>query len=205
MHIGVTGIIGAGKSTLIETLAEDHGYKTYFEPVEDNPYLQDFYDKPERYAALMQLRILSRKFDQQRQAARSSEDEDVLQDCPMQGDYVFARVQHQNGFMSDRDFETYQQHYRNYRDLIGVPDVVLYLDVCPEESLQRIDQRGRDGEDAIDEDYLKQLRSTYRAKIDELDDRTTVVRMDWNSFKPAETVHERLQSVTDRLAEPAHS
>ena len=57
MFIGIAGIIGAGKSTLAQNLATRLGYKSYNEPVDDNPYLEDFYIDMNRWGAMMQIHL----------------------------------------------------------------------------------------------------------------------------------------------------
>lgn len=194
MHIGVTGIIGAGKSTLIRRLSDSYEYEPFYEPVDDNPYLEDFYCQPERFSALMQLHILGEKFDQHETIREQASTSDVLQDCPMHGDFVFARVQHQSGFMDDRDFATYKQHYENYHSLFGYPDLFLYLDVTPEEALSRISQRGRDGEGAIDRSYLKHLKREYERMLSQAAEHTHVIRLGWNEFHEPQVVEAVLPS-----------
>ncbi len=61
MFIGVAGLIGAGKSTLTKSLADRLGYKAYFEPVESNPYLEDFYKDISRWTFNMQLFLLAHR------------------------------------------------------------------------------------------------------------------------------------------------
>ncbi len=50
--IGIAGIIAAGKTTLTKDLAKTLGYKAYLEPVQGNPYLNDFYKAMKRWGLL---------------------------------------------------------------------------------------------------------------------------------------------------------
>ena len=67
MFIGISGIIGAGKSTLTQKLAENLGYLAFNEPVKDNPYLEDFYSDMNRWGAMMQIHLLFRRVEQHQQ------------------------------------------------------------------------------------------------------------------------------------------
>ena len=64
LFIGIAGMIGAGKSTLARLLGEHLGIDVYYEPVEDNEYLADFYRDTARYSFATQIYLLNRRFQQ---------------------------------------------------------------------------------------------------------------------------------------------
>ena len=56
LFISISGLIGAGKSTLATKLAEKMQLPCFYEPVIDNAYLADFYKDPARYSFPLQVR-----------------------------------------------------------------------------------------------------------------------------------------------------
>ena len=58
LFISISGLIGAGKTTLATKLAERMNLPCFYEPVIDNAYLADFYEDPARYSFPMQVRTL---------------------------------------------------------------------------------------------------------------------------------------------------
>ena len=110
MFIGISGIIGVGKSTLTQDLSERLGYATYNEPVKDNPYLEDFYSDMNRWGAMMQIHLLFRRFEQHQQIVWNSE-KGAVQDRTIYEDTIFARMLHEAGFIDQRDYDTYQGHF----------------------------------------------------------------------------------------------
>ncbi len=67
LFIGICGLIGAGKTTLAESLAKEMGLPVYYEPVTDNIYLEDFYGDMKKYAFPLQIYLLNKRFKQQQQ------------------------------------------------------------------------------------------------------------------------------------------
>ena len=64
MHIAVAGNIGAGKTTLTELLSKHYGWTPNFEDVDDNPYLNDFYNDMQRWSFNLQIYFLNSRFNQ---------------------------------------------------------------------------------------------------------------------------------------------
>jgi deoxyadenosine/deoxycytidine kinase len=64
MHIAVAGNIGSGKTTLTKLLAKHYGWETHFEDVEQNPYLNDFYEDMQRWSFNLQIYYLNSRFTQ---------------------------------------------------------------------------------------------------------------------------------------------
>ena len=142
MFIGIAGIIGAGKSTLAQSLADHLGYDTYNEPVDDNPYLDDFYADMNRWGAMMQIHLLFRRFEQHQQIVWKKK-KGAVQDRTIYEDTIFARMLHEAGFIDKRDYETYLGHFNIMKRFLVYPDILIYLRVSPETSMQRIQERGR--------------------------------------------------------------
>ncbi|MEI7523874.1 MAG: deoxynucleoside kinase [Mariniphaga sp.] len=162
MHIAIAGNIGAGKTTLTAILSKHYGWEAHYEDVEGNPYLNDFYHDMQRWSFNLQVYFLNRRFSQIldfRNAGKT-----VIQDRTIYEDAeIFAPNLHNMGLMSTRDFETYHNIFDLMGKLIQTPDLIIYLRASIPTLVQQIQKRGRDYEDTIRLDYLKQLNQRYEA------------------------------------------
>ena len=196
MFIGISGIIGAGKSTLTQKLAENLGYLAFNEPVKDNPYLEDFYSDMNRWGAMMQIHLLFRRFEQHQQIVWNSE-KGAVQDRTIYEDTIFARMLNEAGFIDQRDYDTYLGHFNLMKRYLVYPDLLLYLRVDPQTSLQRIAERGRKAETGITLDYMQKLHDGYENFIEEMSRYTRVLTLDWNQIQGIEEVVERILEKTE--------
>jgi deoxyadenosine/deoxycytidine kinase len=159
-YIAVSGNMGSGKSSLVEFLCQQWDIKPFFEPNEDNPYLEDFYGDMQRWSFHSQVHFLTAKFKLHLEL--DTHPQDVIQDRTIWEDAeIFAENLYLKGRMSDREYETYRQLYESIQDQIQPPDLMLYLR-CPVSTVKkRIAMRGRDMEKDIPEAYLKRLQELY--------------------------------------------
>jgi len=164
-YLVLAGNIGAGKSTLVGLLADRLGYRPYYEPVAENPYLADFYADMRRWAFHSQVFFLTHRTRTHR--ALMDDPWSVVQDRSLYEDAeVFARNLYERGNMSAQDWETYLELYRAVSSLLPPPDLVVYLR-CSVPTLQRrIAMRGRGFEAAIPDDYLDGLNRLYESWIE---------------------------------------
>ena len=195
MFIGISGIIGAGKSTLAQDLAEHLGYEAFNEPVKDNPYLEDFYADMNRWGAMMQIHLLFRRFEQHQQIVWNSK-KGAVQDRTIYEDSIFARMLHEAGFIDRRDYETYAGHFNIMKRYLVYPDLLLYLRVDPETSLRRIAERGRKAEVGITLEYMQKLHEGYEEFIEEMNRYTQVLILNWNQYLKMDEVVERISKKT---------
>lgn len=131
LFIGISGLIGAGKSTLATALAKELNLPVYYEPVIDNEYLADFYQDMEKYSFQLQVYLLNKRFKQQQQIIW--EGKGGVQDRTIYEDSVFARMLRDSGHMDERDFRTYMELFSNMSNFMKKPNVIVHLDVSPEE------------------------------------------------------------------------
>lgn len=107
MHVAIAGNIGAGKTTLTRLLAKHYNWEPQFEDVLENPYLEDFYNKMERWSFNLQIYFLNSRFRQILQIRESGQK--IIQDRTIYEDaYIFAPNLHAMGLMTNRDFENYK-------------------------------------------------------------------------------------------------
>jgi hypothetical protein len=159
-YLVLAGNIGAGKSTLVDLLCRRLGWKPYFEPVAENPYLKDFYGDMERWAFQSQSFFLMHRARSHRELSR--EPGSVVQDRSLYEDAeVFARNLHRQGRMSDRDHALYRDLYEVLSSLLPPPDLVVYLRASVPTLRRRIVQRGRAFEQTIADEYLLGLNGLY--------------------------------------------
>ena len=159
-YLVLAGNIGAGKSTLVQLLADRLGFRPYFEPVTENPYLVDFYADMGRWAFHSQLYFLTHRLRSHHELA--ADPWSVVQDRSIYEDAeVFARNLHEQGTMSDREWETYHGLYRTIIDMLPAPDLVLYLRCSVPTLKARIARRARGFEATIPDDYLAGLNRYY--------------------------------------------
>ncbi len=162
MHIAVAGNIGAGKTTLTELLSKHYGWTAHYEDVDDNPYLNDFYNDMQRWSFNLQVYFLNSRFSQILQIRKSGRT--VIQDRTIYEDAeIFAPNLHAMGLMSTRDFNNYKTLFDLMIGLIQPPDLLIYLKASISTLVNQIQKRGREYENSIRLDYLRQLNDMYEA------------------------------------------
>ena len=183
MHIAVAGNIGSGKTTLTSLLSKHYSWEPHYEDVDENPYLNDFYNEMQRWSFNLQIYFLNSRFSQVQQIRESGKD--VIQDRTIYEDaYIFAPNLHAMGLMTTRDFENYFSLFNLMDSFVAPPDLLIYLRASVPTLVSQIQQRGREYEEAIRLDYLKRLNERYEAWISTYDrGNLLVVDVDNNNFK----------------------
>ncbi len=181
LFIGIAGLIGAGKSTLATALGEHLGLPVYYEPVADNEYLADFYRDTARYSFATQIYLLNRRFAQHQEIIWRGGG--GVQDRTIYEDAVFAKMLSESGLMDARDYRTYLQLFRHMSNFMCRPNVIIYLDVKPERSMERVRCRNREVESGLTLEYLTALHAEYERFIGEISRTIPVIRVDWDSFR----------------------
>jgi len=167
-YVAIAGNIGAGKSSLTRILSNYFKWEAYYERVDDNPYLSDFYDDMRRWSFNLQVFFLSSRFAHQRdiEAAPHS----IVQDRSIYEDVeIFARNLHEMGLMDGRDYENYQELFALMTSYLRPPDLLIYLRASVPTLVRQIQSRGRDFESTIRIDYLERLNTHYENWIERYD------------------------------------
>ncbi len=174
MHIAISGNIGCGKTTLTRMLAEHYGWEPRFESVTNNPYLADFYDDMERWSFNLQIYFLNKRFKDVVEISKSSDV--IIQDRTIFEDAcIFAPNLHNQGKMSDRDFETYQDLFQLMMSLVEKPDLMIYIRSSISTLVGQIQKRGREYEQTIRLDYLQGLERLYEKWIEDYDGKLIII------------------------------
>lgn len=164
-YVVLAGNIGVGKTSLVGRMCEALGWKAYYEPVAENPYLEDFYRDMPRWAFHSQVFFLGHRVRSHR--ALMQDPWSVVQDRSVYEDAeVFARNLYAQGRMSEREWCTYQDLYQSLITLLPPPDLVVYLRASVSTLKGRIARRGRGFEASISEEYLAELNELYERWID---------------------------------------
>lgn len=164
MHVAIAGNIGAGKTTLTKLLAKHYKWEPQFEDVLENPYLEDFYNKMERWSFNLQIYFLNSRFRQILQIRESGKK--IIQDRTIYEDaYIFAPNLHAMGLMTNRDFENYKSLFDLMESVVQGPDLLIYLRSSIPNLVSQIHSRGRDYENSISIDYLSRLNERYEAWV----------------------------------------
>jgi deoxyadenosine/deoxycytidine kinase len=163
--IAVAGNVGVGKSTLTHMLSEYLYWEPFYEAVDDNPYLADFYKDMRTWSFHSQVYFLSRRLSHHRQIIERPGT--VIQDrCVYEDAEIFARNLQLQGHMTDRDWQSYWDLYQTVITILPPPDLVIYLQASVPVLQERIRQRGRDYEQEIALEYLTQLNDLYEAWVE---------------------------------------
>jgi len=158
--ISIAGNIGAGKSSLTGLLSKHFGWDPFYESVDDNPYLSDFYEDMRRWSFNLQIYFLSSRFRHQKEMlereGRFIQDRTIYEDVE-----IFAKNLHEMGLMSDRDFDNYEALFREMTNYLQEPNLLIYIRAQVPTLVQQIQQRGRDYENTIRIEYLERLNRLY--------------------------------------------
>lgn len=164
MHIAIAGNIGSGKTTLTDLLSKHYGWDAHFEDVDENPYLNDFYEDMMRWSFNLQVYFLNSRFNQVLDIRNSGKT--VIQDRTIYEDArIFAPNLHDMGLMASRDFDNYSRLFLLMSSLVQPPDLLIYLRASVPTLVNQIQKRGRNYENSIRIDYLTRLNERYEAWI----------------------------------------
>ncbi len=164
--VAIAGNIGVGKSTLTELLSHHLDWEPFFEAVNGNPYLADFYEDMKRWSFHSQIYFLSRRLRHHWQLLQRPNS--VVQDRTVYEDAeVFARNLYQEKLMDERDYGSYCELYEVVTTVLPPPDLIVYLRASVPTLQERIQQRGRPYEQSISKDYLEKLNQLYKQWIDD--------------------------------------
>lgn len=201
MHIAIAGNIGSGKTTLAGLLSKHYNWEAHYEDVDDNPYLNDFYEDMQRWSFNLQLFFLNSRLSQILNIRKSGKT--VIQDRTIYEDaFIFAPNLHSMGLMSTRDFDNYYTLFKLMTSLIQPPDLLIYLRSTVPTLVHQIQKRGREYENSIRLDYLKRLNERYEAWIGSYNlGKVLIVDVDNLNFTE---VREDLSSVINKIDAEIH-
>ena len=198
--LAIAGNMGVGKSTLTRQLTDQLGWTSFYEAVDDNPFLADFYKDMPQWSFHSQLFFLSRRLRYHRQIA--GHPNNVIQDRSIYEDAeVFARNLHQRRNMSDRDYQLYKDIYEEFIQILPPPNLIVYLKASVPTLIEAIHRRGRDFEQDVSPLYLQQLNELYNAWIEDFTlcpiltiqtDQLDFVRFDKDFYSIKEQILEKL-------------
>ncbi|MBN1480400.1 deoxynucleoside kinase [candidate division KSB1 bacterium] len=156
-YVCIEGVIGVGKTSLTTLLGEYLNAQMVFEQPEENPFLQDFYRDPKRFAFQTQLFFLLSRYRQQQESFQT----DLFYEYTV-SDYLFAKDRifaHLN--LEDRELFLYDRVASLLERDIPKPDLVVYLQSTTERLLENIRKRGRSYEKSMSVDYIRSLNEAY--------------------------------------------
>jgi deoxynucleoside kinase family protein len=195
MHIAIAGNIGSGKTTLTKMLAKHYDWKPLFEPVDYNPYLEDFYQDMSRWSFNLQIYFLNKRFKDVVSIGRT--DDAIIQDRTIFEDAkIFAPNLHHMGMMSDRDFDNYTDLFELMMSLVELPDLMIYIRSSIPNLVSQIEKRGRDFEKTMRIDYLQGLNELYEEWISDYKGRLLIIEGDTLKF---ESDRAAFRQITDRI------
>ncbi|EFQ57822.1 deoxynucleoside kinase [Streptococcus downei] len=167
MLIVLAGTIGAGKSSLAASLGEHLGTQVFYEAVDNNPVLDLYYQDPKKYAFLLQIFFLNKRFQSIKAAYKA--DNNIL-DRSIFEDELFLTLNYKNGNVTKTELDIYKELLANMlEELEGMPkkspDLLVYIDVSFDKMLERISKRGRSFEQNADNpelyEYYQQVHGEY--------------------------------------------
>ena len=194
--LGIAGNIGVGKTTFTEIVGKHFGWKEFYESVSDNPYLDDFYRDMHRWSFNLQIYFLHHRFAGQVEINNSAGG--VIQDRTIYEDVeIFAKNLHKMNYMTDRDWRTYENLFKNMTQFLKKPDLIIYLKASTDTLLSRIQNRDRNFEREISPEYLHSLNISYDKWINNCTDQKviTIESDGFNIFKD----NEKLDTILNQI------
>ena len=195
MYIAIAGNIGCGKTTLTNMLAKRYGWEPHFEPVENNPYLSDYYADMKRWAFNIQIFFLAKRYKDVLEIAASTKsivlDRTIFEDA-----YIFAANLHDMGMIDDRDYANYLSLFETMISTVRLPDLLIYIRSSIPNIVAQIQKRGRNYEQTIRLDYLEGLNKRYEEWIGTY--KGNLIIVDGDNVKFENNPHD-FQTITDMI------
>ncbi|OYD56241.1 deoxynucleoside kinase [Fictibacillus aquaticus] len=180
--ITIAGMVGAGKSTLTNALANALRFRTSMEKVDNNPYLDKFYKDFSRWSFHLQIFFLAERFKEQKKMFEYGggfvQDRSIYEDTG-----IFARMHYDKGTMSEVDYDTYTRLFDAMvmTPYFPHPDVLIHLEGSLDDILLRIQKRGRQMEQETPREYWEEMYDRYERWISEFQ-MCPVLRININDY-----------------------
>ena len=197
--ITIAGTVGVGKSTMTKALAESLNFRTSFEKVDTNPYLDKFYDDFEKWSFHLQVYFLAERFKEQKRIFEYGggfiQDRSIYEDTG-----IFAKMHFDKGTMSPTDYET----YTNLFDAMVMtpyfphPDLLVYLEGSVDNVIERIQERGREMEQHTPHEYWYEMHGRYENWINNFNS-CPVLRIDINDYDLMKNP-DQVESIVERIS-----
>ncbi|WP_079504128.1 deoxynucleoside kinase [Mesobacillus jeotgali] len=180
--ITIAGTVGVGKSTMTNALADALRFRTSFEKVDTNPYLDKFYADFERWSFHLQIYFLAERFKEQKRIFEYGggfiQDRSIYEDTG-----IFAKMHYEKGTMSPVDYETYKSLFDAMvmTPYFPHPDLLIYLEGSLDDILERIKLRGRPMEQQTPISYWEEMHGRYENWINDFN-ACPVLRLNINDY-----------------------
>jgi deoxyguanosine kinase len=158
IYIAVEGVTGSGKTRLAKKIAETIGAKFINDDYGSNPYLNDFYQNPDRFALPLQLFFLTMRYRQQVEMPFGD-----LFNSNIVTNYIFNKDQIYASYnLDDKNLALYNQILKVMNPNIHTPDLVIYLHTPdPAVLFENIRKRKRVFEKEVNPAYIEGLNRAY--------------------------------------------
>ncbi|MAQ73973.1 MAG: deoxynucleoside kinase [Candidatus Marinimicrobia bacterium] len=195
-YVAIEGTIGVGKTSLANLLSEKLSAKLVLETFEDNPFLSDFYEDPERHAFQTQLWFLLQRYQQQQDLRQVDMFQNlVITDYMFVKDRLFASLN-----LSEKEMSLYDTVANMMERNVIHPDLVIFLQADTETLMKNIAKRGRDFEKNISEDYIDALNQVYNEYFFRYQD-TPLVIINTNNIDFVNN-HQDLEEMINYIRQP---
>jgi 2-amino-4-hydroxy-6-hydroxymethyldihydropteridine diphosphokinase len=178
--ISIAGLIGAGKTTLAQALAKQLSCEVLLEPYDKNPFLPQVYAGKKELALDCQLFFLNER-TRQLDPKRLETGRVVISDYIFDKELIYARR-----LLDVQQLASYEKSYASFSGKVTLPVLVIYLQLGPEQCLERIHKRNRPYEQRIDMEFLRDLHYDYRELFAEWK-ASPVIRLDIADFDYADS------------------
>ena len=139
----------------------------------------------------MQISLLNRRFQQHQEIIWKGGG--AVQDRTIYEDAIFAKSLVNLKLMDERDYRTYLDLFKHMSNFMCRPHIIVYLDIKPATSFERIQMRSRDVESGISLDYLKMLYREYEIFIEDIARTIPVIRVGWEQFRDADEMAQMIE------------
>ncbi|MGN4127759.1 deoxynucleoside kinase [Lysinibacillus sphaericus] len=205
--ITIAGTVGVGKSTMTKALAEALNFRTSFEKVDTNPYLDKFYEDFEKWSFHLQVYFLAERFKEQKRIFEYGggfiQDRSIYEDTG-----IFAKMHFDKGTMNPTDYETYTNLFEAMvmTPYFPHPDLLIYLEGPIDDVIGRIQERGREMEQQTPNDYWIEMHERYESWINNFNS-CPVLRLDINDYdllKNPDAIESIVSRISHMLKQTSH-
>ena len=187
--VSIEGNIGSGKSTLIEHLKKNYKKDNIIyleEPVKEWTNIKDkndknilvkFYEDQKKYSFAFQMMAYISRLDLLRRTIKENPESIIITERSLYTDkYVFAKMLYDSDKIEEIEYSIYNRWFSSMIDLAPL-NKIIYMKTSPETSFKRIIKRSREGEDNIEEDYIRECNRYHDEMFKHIDDNNNIEKL----------------------------